>query len=111
MHTFVCVLHTVRVNVPLKCPFYAILKIPNFVLEVSYNIFTCIKGSFSYNIHCTSYFSESGNSLFEDSVSLNLSFFSDWSVMAQSVMIGLSFESHVENETPIIQSEFQLRKQ
>jgi len=42
--------------IPLKCP-CAILKVPTFVLEVSYNRFTCIQGQtffflFSHNTHC-----------------------------------------------------------
>jgi len=41
----------------LHCPYYAILKILNEVLEVFYNMFACIQGqktlSFSHNIQYT----------------------------------------------------------
>jgi len=38
----------------LKCPYYAILKVPNFVLEVSYNRIPCKHFFFFlFNIHCS----------------------------------------------------------
>jgi len=46
-----------------KCPNYAILKVPNFVLEFSFNRFTCIKGQkhfyFLLTFHITTFFNDS----------------------------------------------------
>jgi len=74
----------------LKCPYYAIVKVPNVVFEFSYNWFTCIRGrtllTFFNNINfsISSFFSQSlirlnqGLSLSKPLISKSLLYL-DWS--------------------------------
>jgi len=54
---FIYTFHSFLYFLKLKYPYYAILKVPNLVLKVSYNRFTYIHGqktlSFYHNIHCS----------------------------------------------------------
>lgn len=56
----------------LKCHYCSILKVLNFVLKVSYNMFTCIQGQKTFFHFLIIYLlKETENSLFEESLSLN----------------------------------------
>lgn len=72
-HTYT---HNLELSYILKCPYFAILKVSNFVFEAYYNRFTSTQGQktlyFCYKIHCNiSSFPDPGHSKLEVALTEN----------------------------------------